>query len=289
MKIAIIGSGIAGNVAAWHLNREHDITVYEANGYIGGHTHTHTVTLAEQQLQVDSGFIVFNGKTYPHFIDLLDELGVEKQKTDMSFSLHCEKTGFEYCGSNLDTLFAQRRNLLNPRFYRLLADILRFNRQAVELLAVDDCAMTLGEYLAKNRFGSAFIRHYILPMGAAIWSTDVEQMLEFPASFFVRFFHNHGLLNIQDRPQWYVIKGGSSAYVEKLTAPYKDRIQLSTPVTAVRRFADRVEVQANGNWHSYQAVFFACHSDQTLAMLEDATELEKNILKAFPYQRNSAL
>ncbi|HLS98673.1 MAG: FAD-dependent oxidoreductase [Porticoccaceae bacterium] len=289
MKIAVIGTGIAGNVAAWHLSRDHDITVYEANDYVGGHTHTHRVEVEGRVLDVDSGFIVFNDRTYPNFIRLLDELGVDRQKTEMSFSMHAEATGFEYSGSNLDTLFAQRRNLLNPAFYRLLADILRFNREAQGLLASDDSALTLGEFLRDGRYGEGFTRHYILPMGAAIWSTSLDLMLDFPATFFARFFHNHGLLSINDRPQWYVVKGGSRAYVEAMTRRYRERIRLSSPVTRVRRFADRVEVEANGQLDTYQAVFFACHSDQALAMIDDATALEKAVLGAFPYQRNSAL
>ena len=289
MKIAVIGTGIAGNVAAWHLCRDHDITVYEANDYIGGHTHTHSLTLDGRDLKVDSGFIVFNERTYPHFIDLLKTLGVEKQATDMSFSMHCERTGLEYCGSTLNSLFAQRRNLLSPGFYRMVADILRFNRDASAYLASGDTTMTLGEYLREGRYGDRFVHHFVVPMGAAIWSTEPESMLEFPASFFIRFFDNHGLLTVHDRPQWYVIKGGSNSYVEALTAPYRDRIRLSTPVTAVRRFADRVEVESSGQVESYNAVFFACHSDQALAMLKDASTLERDVLGAFPYQKNTAL
>jgi predicted NAD/FAD-binding protein len=289
MKVAVIGTGIAGNVAAWHLNKHHEITVYEANDYIGGHTHTHRVQVGEGEINVDSGFIVFNEKTYPHFISLLDELGVEKQKTDMSFSFHSEATGFEYCGSSLNTLFAQRRNLLKPAFYRLLADILRFNREATALLGVEDTSTTLGEYLRDNNFGSDFIRHFIVPMGAAIWSTDLARMLDFPATFFIRFFHNHGLLSVNDRPQWYVIKNGSRQYVEKLVAPFRNNIRLSSPVTGVRRMADGVSVQSGGQWQQFDAVFFACHSDQALAMLEDPSDLERSILGAFPYQKNSAV
>lgn len=289
MKIAVIGTGIAGNIAAWHLNQAHDVTVYEANDYVGGHTHTHSLDIRGEQLQVDSGFIVFNEKTYPNFIAMLEQLGVARQKTDMSFSLHCENTGFEYCGSDLNGLFAQRRNLLSPRFYRLIADILRFNREAPALLASNDTTVTLGEYLRSEKYGDGFIRHYILPMGAAIWSTELELMLGFPAAFFVRFLHNHGLLSISDRPQWYVVKGGSKSYVDALTASFRDKIRLSSPVTSVRRFADRVEVEANGQVDTYQAVFFACHSDQALRMLGDATRLEQSVLGAFPYQKNTAL
>ncbi len=289
MKIAIIGTGIAGNVVAWHLAPHHDITVYEAGDYVGGHTHTHRLQIAGRPVSVDSGFIVFNDRTYPNFIRLLDELGVQRRKTEMSFSVHCEATGFEYCGSSLNTLFAQRRNLLNPSFHRLLADILRFNRRARELLLLEDTSLTLGEYLRDEGYGEGFVHRYILPMGAAIWSTDLEQMLDFPAAFFVRFFHNHGLLTLNDRPQWFVVEGGSRTYVDAMLRRYRDRVRLSCPVTSVRRHADRVEVLANGLSDSYEAVFLACHSDQALAMLDDASTLEQQVLGAIPYQKNSAL
>lgn len=290
MKIAIIGTGIAGNVAAHRLHPEHEISVYEANDYIGGHSHTHQVTVAGESFAVDSGFIVFNDRTYPHFSALLGELGVASRPAEMSFSVHCEATGFEYAGTNLNTLLARRRNLLNGDFYRLMRDILRFNRRAPALLDSGEETVTLGDYLRDEGYSQAFLRYYILPMGAAIWSTDMERMLDFPAAFFVRFFSNHGLLALKDRPRWYTVDGGSRRYVDKLVAPHRERIRLSSPVTRVRRFGDGVHVTSNGETEVHDAVFFACHSDQALAILgQDATPEEKAVLGAIPYQRNTAV
>ncbi len=287
MRIAIIGSGIAGNTIAYHLQREHDITVFEAGSHIGGHTHTHDIELDGRRHAVDTGFIVFNDRTYPNFIALLDELGVAWQPSHMSFSVRCEKTGLEYNGTNLNALFAQRRNLLRPAFYRMIQDILRFNRQALELL-VEGPEIRLGDYLAQNGYGQDFIDYYIIPMGSAIWSTEARQMLQFPARFFVRFFHHHGMLTVNDRPQWRVIRGGSASYVEALTAGFRDRIRLNTPVAEVRRLKRSVRVKpVGGVEESFDWVFFACHSDQALAMLKDPSAAEREVLGAIPYQENS--
>ncbi len=287
MRIAIIGSGIAGNTIAYHLQREHDITVFEAGSHIGGHTHTHDIELDGRRHAVDTGFIVFNDRTYPNFIALLDELGVAWQPSHMSFSVRCEKTGLEYNGTNLNALFAQRRNLLRPAFYRMIQDILRFNRQALELLA-EGPEIRLGDYLAQNGYGQDFIDYYIIPMGSAIWSTEARQMLQFPARFFVRFFHHHGMLTVNDRPQWRVIRGGSASYVEALTAGFRDRIRLNTPVAEVRRLKRSVRVKpVGGVEESFDWVFFACHSDQALAMLKDPSAAEREVLGAIPYQENS--
>lgn len=287
MRIAIIGSGIAGNTIAYHLQREHDITVFEAGNHIGGHTHTHDIELDGRRHAVDTGFIVFNDRTYPNFIALLDELGVAWQPSHMSFSVRCEKTGLEYNGTNLNALFAQRRNLLRPAFYRMIQDILRFNRQALELLA-EGPEIRLGDYLAQNGYGQDFIDYYIIPMGSAIWSTEARQMLQFPARFFVRFFHHHGMLTVNDRPQWRVIRGGSASYVEALTAGFRDRIRLNTPVAEVRRLKRSVRVKpVGGVEESFDWVFFACHSDQALAMLKDPSAAEREVLGAIPYQENS--
>ena len=289
MKIAIIGSGIAGNVVAHHLHREHDITVFEAAGHIGGHTHTHTIDLNGERHEIDTGFIVFNDWTYPNFIALLDELGVESQASAMSFSVRNEASGLEYNGTTLNTLFAQRRNLLRPLFYRMIRDILRFNREAPKLL--DGGVETgLGDYLRQQGYSREFVRDYLIPMGAAIWSTDPVRMLEFPARFFVRFFHNHGMLSVNERPQWRAVRGGSARYVEKLVAPFRSRIRLDTAVETVRRMSDRVLVKARGlEAERYDHVFFACHSDQALRLLVDATSLEREVLGAIPYQENEAV
>jgi predicted NAD/FAD-binding protein len=290
MKIAIIGTGIAGNYAAWRLAREHDITVYEARDRIGGHTNTIEVEEAGRTLAVDTGFIVYNDATYPNFLALLDDLGVASQPSDMSFSVTGGRLGLEYNGSNLNTLFAQRRNLVRPSFYRMLADILRFNRSAPALLEQPDTALTLGDYLDSNGYSEQFVDYYILPMGSAIWSTTAERMRAMPAVFFVRFFQNHGLLSIDDRPQWRVVRGGSARYVEKLVAGHRDRIRLGAAVRELRRDADGVEVRAEGCApERYDRVFLASHSDEALAMLADPTPAEREVLGAIAYQRNEAV
>ena len=287
MKIAVIGTGIAGNVAAWHLCREHEITVFEANSHIGGHTHTHDIVHNGEQHAIDTGFIVFNDWTYPNFIALLDELGVESRPTAMSFSSRCETTGIEYNGSSLNGLFARRRNLFSPRFHGMIRDILRFNREARELLASNDESLTLGRYLHDMKYGRLFIDNYIIPMGAAIWSTDPQQMLAFPACYFVRFFANHGLLNIRNRPQWRVISGGSREYVKSLTAPFRDRIRLNEAVVSVKRLPTHVELRTSaGHTERFDHLFIATHSDQALAALSDPTGPEREVLGAIPYQQN---
>jgi predicted NAD/FAD-binding protein len=288
MKIAIIGSGIAGNTLAYHLHPQHEITVFEANAHIGGHTHTHDIHLFGKPYQVDTGFIVFNDRTYPNFIALLDKLNVSWQPSDMSFSVRDEVSGLEYNGTSMHSLFAQRRNLLKPSFYRMILDILRFNKHAVELLN-DGTEITLGAYLAHGRYSQPFIEHYIIPMGAAVWSTDAAQMLDFPARFFVRFFHHHGFLTVSNRPKWRVIQGGSKSYVEKLTDSFKSNIKLNTPIESVRRLKNTVKVKPVGQEEqTFDYVFFACHSDQALAILgKDATAAEREILGAIPYQENT--
>lgn len=294
MQIAIIGSGIAGLTAAYRLHEMHDITLFEAENRLGGHAHTRDIEIAGRRYPVDTGFIVFNDRTYPHFIALLDELGVASQDTVMSFSVCCAGTGLEYNGTNLNALFAQRRNLLRPSFYRMLADILRFNRQASEWLdrldgAADD-ETTLGEFLYNGGYGRPFIDRYIVPMGAAIWSTDPVRMLDMPARFFIRFFSNHGLLGVNDQPCWRVIEGGSRRYVDALTAPFRDRIRLNCPVTGIRRTARQVEVRsADGGREPFDQVVIATHSDQALRLLDDPGPAERAILGAIPYQENEVV
>jgi uncharacterized protein len=287
LNIAIIGSGIAGNTLASHLHQQHQLTVFEANDYIGGHTHTHQISLDGETHLVDTGFIVFNDKTYPEFERMLLAAGVAWRDSEMSFSVRNEVSGLEYNGTTLNSLFAQRRNLLSPTFYRMIRDILRFNKQALALLAPGN-EITLGDYLAANPYSTQFVRDYIVPMGAAIWSTDAEQMLQFPARFFVRFFHHHGMLSVNHRPQWRTIKGGSASYLEKITASYRDRIQLNCPVTAVHRDAHGVTLTSTQGQQRFDYVFFACHSDQALSILgAEATAAEQQILGAIPYQDNS--
>jgi predicted NAD/FAD-binding protein len=290
VKIAVIGAGIAGNVAARSLDREHDVTVFEAGDHVGGHTHTHDVTLDGRTWQVDTGFIVFNDRTYPNFIALLDELGVASQESSMSFSVRDEATGLEYNGTSVNTLFAQRRNLLRPSFLGMVRDILRFNREAPRLLETPGGELPLGELIARGRYGRSFVEHYVVPMGAAIWSTDPASMMAFPARFFVRFLHNHGMLTVNDRPTWRTIRGGSARYVERLTAPFRDRIHLRTPVEQVRRIPGGVMVTPRGHEAvRFDAVFLACHSDQALALLADPTRPEREVLGAIPYQANEAV
>ncbi len=289
-RIAIVGTGIAGNVAAHHLAKAHDITVFEANDYVGGHSNTVVVPSPEGDIPLDTGFIVFNDRTYPNFLRLLDELGVEAQKSNMSFSVRSDPGALEYNGSTLNALFAQRRNLFRPAFHRMLKDILRFNREAPGILDGGDPGMTLAEFLAYGRYSREFIHHYLIPMGAAIWSAEPDMMEKMPANFFVRFFHNHGLLQLKDRPQWYVVRYGSQTYVEKLTAGHRDRIRLRSPVESVQRFPDRVLVKARGQEpEAFDYVFLACHSDQALGMLANPSAAERETLEAIPYQRNEAI
>jgi predicted NAD/FAD-binding protein len=289
MKIAIIGSGIAGNVVAHHLYRAHDITAFESAAHIGGHTHTHDVELDGERHQIDTGFIVFNDWTYPNFIALLHELGVESQPSAMSFSVRNEISGLEYNGTSLNSLFAQRLNVLRPSFHRIIRDILRFNRQAPQILDLKE-EFTLGDYLAREGYSRPFIDNYLIPMGAAIWSTDPARMLSFPAQFFVRFFHNHGMLSVDQRPQWRAIRGGSARYVDKLIAPFKNRIRVNTPVERVWRMPDRVMVKArDAEAERFDQVFFACHSDQALRLLADPSTLEREVIGAITYQPNEAV
>ncbi|NIW24992.1 MAG: NAD(P)-binding protein [Gammaproteobacteria bacterium] len=290
LKVAVVGTGIAGNVAAYRLAREHDITVFEADSRIGGHTNTLDIEYDGRQYAVDTGFIVFNDRTYPNFIALLDELGVGWRDSDMSFSVQHETIGLEYNGTTYNSLFAQRSNLLRPSFYRMIRDIVRFNREAPALLEPGASALSLDEYLADGRYSREFIEHYIIPMGAAIWSTQPQLMGEMPARFFVRFFENHGLLNVYDRPTWRVVEGGSSRYVDKLVAGHRDRIRLNTPVEAVRRVPGGVEIKARGlETERFDHVFFACHSDDALEMLTDATPAEREVLGAIPYEHNDVV
>jgi len=289
MRIAVVGAGVAGLYAAWRLSGEHQVTLYEAAAYAGGHTNTVDVEADGRSWAIDTGFIVFNDWTYPNFIGMLRELGVPWQASDMSFSLRCERSGLEYNGTSVDALFAQRRNLFRPSFHRMIRDILRFNREAPALLDTDD-EVALGNYLESNGYSQAFIENYLIPMGAAIWSTDPARMLAFPARYFTRFFANHGMLSVNTRPQWRAIRGGSARYVEKLVAPFRDRIRLDTPVQSIRRSHHGVMVKArNAPPARFDHVFLACHSDQALALLADATPLEREILGAIPYQRNEAV
>ncbi|MCH8550603.1 MAG: FAD-dependent oxidoreductase [Natronospirillum sp.] len=294
-KVAIIGSGISGLTTAWLLHKDHDITVYEANDYIGGHTNTEDVEAGGRSWPVNTGFIVFNDWTYPNFQRLIAQLGdVEDQKTRMSFSVKCEQTGLEYCGSSIGALFAQKRNWFNPRFYRMVRQILRFNRHCLELVDRGDVPpdMTLGEFFQRHGYSDWFVSKYIVPMGAAIWSSGEEDMMRFPALFFIRFFRNHGLLSVKNRPQWRTLVGGSRSYVEPITRGFADRIRLSTPVQRVERTsADQggVTIVTESGQEVHDRVVFACHSDQALALLAEPTKNEQAVLGALPYTENDVV
>jgi predicted NAD/FAD-binding protein len=292
MKIAIIGSGISGLSCAYYLSGQHEVHVLEAAERIGGHTATVDVAMGGRRFAIDTGFIVYNDWTYPEFIALMEKLGVASKPTAMSFSMSDRASGLEYAGSSLDTLFAQRRNLASPTFIGMILDILRFNRAAVRDL--DEGRITpglsLGDYLEEQRYGRAFIDYYLVPMGSAIWSADTPVMLDFPLEFFVRFFRNHGLLNILDRPQWRVIEGGSREYLKPLTAGFADRIRTGTRIRSVRRLPQGVEIAlADSTVEHFDQVVFACHSDQALALLADPSAAEREILGALPYQDNDVV
>lgn len=287
MKIAIIGSGISGMLTAYLLCEEHEVTVFEANDYIGGHTNTIEARIDGQHHALDTGFIVFNQDTYPNFIKLLHRLQIAYQPSEMSFSVSCVETGLEYRASSLDSFFAQRRNLFNGRFLRMILEIFRFKRESGRLLDGGDPELTLGEYLRQQGYSSYFIEKFIIPMGAAVWSAVPDRFQEFPAAAFVRFFTNHGMLKIRNQPQWYVIRGGSQRYVEALTRPFRDRIRLRTPVVSVCRHPDRVSVTTrDGSAESFDQVVIAAHSDQALRMLADPSAAERETLGAIPYQEN---
>tara|TARA_B110000467_G_C18293089_1_gene466109 strand:+ start:174 stop:1424 length:1251 start_codon:yes stop_codon:yes gene_type:complete len=292
MKIAIVGTGISGLTTAYLLNKKHAVTVFEKNDYVGGHTHTHNINLNNKNYAVDSGFICYNENTYPNFIKLLKILGVESQKTTMGFSVKSKKKKLEYAGNSLNSLFSQRKNIFSISFLWMIRDILLFNKNAKKDLATISSKITLGEYLKNNNYSKAFIYNYIVPMGAAIWSTKPTSMLDISALFFVRFFDNHGLLQINNRPNWWVIKGGSKEYVKKLVSSFKENIRLSSPVYSINRTDEKIEIKLssdNAQIETFDAVVIATHSDQALKLLSDKTSLEEEILSALPYQKNEAL
>ena len=288
-KIAVVGTGIAGNVVSYYLNQDHDITVFEKNNYVGGHSHTHSVSSPEGDYQVDSGFIVFNYETYPQFTRLLQKLGVEVQTSEMSFGVRCERTGLEYMGSTLNSLFTQRRNFFRPSFWGMLIDIIRFNRNGASLLDEGDTEISLEDYLKKEAYGKAFKEDYLLPMASAVWSADKNMMSRFPAKYLVRFFYNHGLLKIFNRPQWYVIKGGSKEYVDAITRGHRHAIRLDTAVNSISRSDTGVIIKTSVDQESFDYVFLACHSDQALSLLANPRELEREVLGAITYQKNDAV
>jgi predicted NAD/FAD-binding protein len=290
MKVAVVGAGVSGLVVAHLLHPAHEVTVFEANGYAGGHTNTIRVDTPNETHQVDTGFIVFNDRNYPSFERLLTRLGVASQPSTMSFSVSDGVGDFEYSSASPNGLFAKRAHLVTPWFHRMVADLARFNRASRELL--DDRApdVSLGEWLEYHRFSQAFIERLIVPQVSAVWSAAPRQMWSFPARFLAEFFDNHGILSVRDRPRWRTVRGGSARYVEALTRPFSDRLRLRTPVQAVTRHHDQVLVKPwGGEATRFDEVVLATHSDQALALLADASDREHEILGAIPYQPNEAV
>lgn len=304
MRIAIIGTGISGSLAARLLSTRHEVTAFEANRYAGGHANTVDVTVEGKEFSVDTGFMVFNRRTYPNFCRLLEMLEITSQPSEMSFSVRCVESGLEYQGSSLNGLFAQRMNCVRPSFLRMLNDIARFNRCGSAAVASPDRRVaplsrgpmtplpgaTVREFLGACGVGRRFVAHYLVPMSAAIWSASPQDILDFPAEFMLRFFANHGLMQLRDRPQWRTIIGGSRNYVRALLEPLQGLVRLGCPIESVARSDDRVIVKPkDAPYEVFEQVVFASHADQTLRMLSDPTHAERQILSAFPYQPNQAV
>ena len=289
MKVAVVGAGIAGMATAWLLSREHAVTLFEANDYLGGHTHTHDVELDGTRYAVDTGFIVFNPDNYPLLCRLFDELGVASQLTTMSFAVRNEATGLEYNATDLDRLFVQRRNLVSPRFWGMVRDILRFYREAPALLAGDDAGTTLGEYLAAQRYGAMFRDDHLVPMASALWSSPSARVLDFPVRHLVAFMANHQMLQVSGRPPWRVVQGGSASYVRALRRHWRVAERVACPVRGVRRDDAGAIVTSAAGDERYDRVVLACHSDQALALLTDADAREREILGAIGWQANDTV
>lgn len=289
MRIAVIGSGISGLVSAWLLSREHEVTLFESNGYLGGHTHTHDIERQGRRFAVDSGFIVYNPSNYPLLTRLFGELRVASQPTTMSFAVRNESSGIEYNASTLNALFCQRRNLLSPRFLGMVRDLLRFYREAPGLLADSGEGPTLGDYLDAHGYGAAFRDDHLVPMACALWSSPASRILSFPVRYLVQFMANHRMLAVSGRPAWRVVCGGSATYVRALRARWRVHVRLDCPVSAIHRQDRHVLVRANGGTERFDHAVLACHSDQALALLTDASERERDILGAITYQPNEAV
>ncbi|HBG19871.1 MAG TPA: FAD-dependent oxidoreductase [Desulfobulbaceae bacterium] len=287
-NIAIIGTGIAGLTCGYYLSRNHQVTLFEAAHYIGGHTHTVEVEKEGERSLIDTGFIVFNDRTYPNFIRLMEEIGVAGQATEMSFSVRNDQLGLEYNGGTIDGLFAQRKNAVSPGFLGMLYEITTFNKE-VRQAAADGSHRTLGEFLNGSRYGSMFRENYLLPMVSAIWSMGLDDCYDFPLSLFVRFFDNHGLLDLTNRPQWRTIAGGSSSYIKPLTRGFADRIRLNTPVTGVLRQGEELLVRTAAGQEPFDEVIMACHGDQALRLLAEPTLEEKEVLGAFRFADNEVV
>ena len=289
MKIAVVGSGIAGLGAAWLLSRQNEVVLFERESRLGGHTHTHQVEQGGRAYRVDTGFIVFNPGNYPLLTKLFDELGVPSQPTTMSFSVHDDGNGLEYNATDLNGLFCQRRNLVSPRFWRMVREITRFYREAPALLAETGPGPTLGSYLRERNYSDLFVRDHLVPMASALWSSPSETILDFPAKYLVRFMDNHHMLQVRDRPMWRVVCGGSSRYIEAMQKTWNVQLRLSSPVREVRRDAAGVEIATDRGSERFDQVVMACHSDQALALLADPSEAEREVLGAIHYQANETV
>ncbi|MCF7750376.1 FAD-dependent oxidoreductase [Bacillus subtilis subsp. subtilis] len=289
MRIAVIGSGIAGLASAWWLGQRHEVTLFEANDYLGGHTHTHAVQVDGQTHAVDTGFIVFNPLHYPLLTALLDELNVASKPTTMSFSVHSERSGREYNASSLDGLFCQRRNLVSPRFWGMLADLRRFYREAPALLHGDDEGPSLGDYLAAGHYGRTFIDEHLLPMASALWSSPTASLAAFPARYLVQFMANHQMLQVSGRAPWRVVQGGSARYIEAMRRRWQVRERLDCRVLGVERHEHGVRVHSAAGLEGFDQLVLACHSDQALALLSDADPAERSVLGAIRYQPNEVV
>lgn len=287
-RIAVIGSGIAGMASAWLLRRQASITLFEKDHYIGGHTNTLTIPTRDCEVAADTGFMVFNERNYPHLTGLFRLLGIESYPTPMSFSASLNQGAIEYAGTGFNTLFGQRRNLFRPAWYRMLNDILRFNRYAKALCEDDQYGDDIGHFLDRHRLGNDFRHQYLLPMTAAIWSCPAQTMMRFPARSMVRFLNNHGLLDLKNRPQWHTVKGGSQSYARRLMADMDD-VRRSCAATKVERLEQGVRVHHQGGHDDFDQVIFASHADQTLALIDKPSDDERRLLSPFRYQENRVL
>ncbi|MEP7363425.1 MAG: FAD-dependent oxidoreductase [Acidobacteriota bacterium] len=287
-RIAVVGAGIAGMSAAYYLSRKYEVHLFEREPRLGGHTHTHQIKTSAGPKPIDTGFIVHNERTYPNLVRLLAELEVETEWSDMSFSVFSPRTGYEWSSRGLTGFFASAANFVSPQHYGLAADLLRFNRSARALLDSPDNP-TLAKYVHDQQFGAYFQNRYLFPMVAAVWSTSPVRVGEFPAKTLVRFFDNHGFLSITDQPRWKVIKGGSSQYIPKLTAPYANRIHLNSSIEWISRTAESVHITWRGGEDSFDQVVFACHGDQVLPLLADSTPLEREVLSHFRTSCNDTI
>lgn len=289
-KIAIVGSGISGLMAAYTLSPRHEVELFESNHRAGGHANTVLVNDAGTPTPIDTGFIVFNDQNYPVLCSLFDRLGVASHDSDMSFSVHCETTGREWNGSSLNQVFGQRSNVLRPTHWQMLLDVLKFHKEAPAVLEALSDSVTVEQWMAQNRYSEAFCRYYLLPLGASLWSCSASHFAQFPMKFVIEFLHNHRMLQVEDRPQWKTVSGGSISYVNAIRQSLGGRIRLKEPVRKVRRVPRGVQLELSGGraeW--FDEVILACHADEALRLLDKPHDDEREILSFFPYQKNVAV